>query len=94
MVTVDVVGLYPSIPHAGLEALRKALYNGQNKNIFTDEPTKMAEFVLKKITLNLMERSRKKFRELPLVPNLRLYMYVYSWTKLRSNFLKRKSINL
>ena len=48
MVTVDVVGLYPSIPHAGLEALRKALYNGQNKNIFTDEPTKMAEFVLKK----------------------------------------------
>ena len=23
MVTVDVVGLYPSIPHAGLEALRK-----------------------------------------------------------------------
>ena len=28
MVTADVVGLYPSIPHdAGLEALRKALDN-------------------------------------------------------------------
>ena len=48
MVTEDVVGLYPSIPHdAGLEALRKALYNRENKKISTDDLTKMAEFVLK-----------------------------------------------
>ena len=36
MVTADVVGLYPSIPHdAGLEALRKALDNRENKKIST-----------------------------------------------------------
>ena len=48
MVTTDVVGLYPSIPHdAGLEALRKALDNRENKKISTDDLTKIAEFVLK-----------------------------------------------
>ena len=48
MVTADVVGLYPSIPHdAGLEALRKVLDNRENKKISTDDLTKMAEFVLK-----------------------------------------------
>ena len=41
MVTVEVVGQYPSISHdASLKALRKALDN-------TDDFTKMAEFVLK-----------------------------------------------
>ena len=34
MVTADVVGLYPSIPNdSGLETLRKALDNRENKNI-------------------------------------------------------------
>ena len=48
MVTADVVGLYPSIPHdAGLEPLRKALDNRENKKISTDDLTKMTEFVLK-----------------------------------------------
>ena len=48
MVTANVVGLYPSISHdAGLDALRKALDNRENKNILTDNLTKMAEFVLK-----------------------------------------------
>ena len=49
MVTADVVGLYPSIPHgAGMETLRKALDNRENKKISTDDLTNMAEFVLKK----------------------------------------------
>ena len=48
MVTADVVGLYTSIPHdAGLEALRKAFDNRENKKISTDDFTKMTEFVLK-----------------------------------------------
>ena len=47
MVTADVVGLYPSIPHdAGLKTLRKSLDNRENKKISTDDLTKMAEFVL------------------------------------------------
>ena len=48
MVTVDVAGLYPSIPHdSGLETLKKVLDNRENKKISTDDLTKMAEFVLK-----------------------------------------------
>ena len=45
MVTADVVGLYPSIPHDA--GLRKALDNRENKKISTDDLTKMVEFVLK-----------------------------------------------
>ena len=36
LVTADVVGLYPSIPHeARLKALEKALNNGTNKKVST-----------------------------------------------------------
>ena len=42
MVTTDIVGLYPSTPHrAGLETLRKALDNRENKEISTDDLTKI-----------------------------------------------------
>ena len=48
MVTENVVGLYSSISHdSGLENLRKAFDNLENKNISTDNLTKMAEFILK-----------------------------------------------
>ena len=48
MVTADVVGLYPRIPHeAGLKTLEKALNNGTNKKCSTKDLVKMAKFVLK-----------------------------------------------
>ena len=48
LVTADVVGLYPSIPHElGLEALKKALDNQEVKPIPTKDLVNMAEFVLK-----------------------------------------------
>ena len=48
LVTADVVGLYPSIPHeVGLRALREALNKRDEKIIPTEELLKMAEFVLK-----------------------------------------------
>ena len=48
LVTVDVVFLYPSIPHeAGLQALEEALENRNHKQISTDKLVKMAQFVLK-----------------------------------------------
>ena len=48
LVTADVVGLYPSIPHeAGLRALREALDKQDKKCIPTEDLVKMAEFVLK-----------------------------------------------
>ena len=44
MVTAIIVGLYPSISHdSGLEALRKALDNRENKKISIDDLIKMAE---------------------------------------------------
>ena len=48
MGTVDVVGLYSSAPHdVGLEALRRTLDDRVTKKIDTEDPIKMAEFVLK-----------------------------------------------
>ena len=44
LVTADVVGLYPSIPHeAGLKALKEALDKKENRNIATNDLIRMAE---------------------------------------------------
>ena len=49
LVTADVVGLYPGIPHkAGLKALRNALENRNYQKIPTENFIEMAEFLLKK----------------------------------------------
>ena len=48
LVTADVVGLYPNIPHeAGLKLLKEALDRRREKKTSTDDLVKMAEFVLK-----------------------------------------------
>ena len=46
LVTADVVGLYPSIPHeAGLKALEIAFNNHTNNKVLTEHLVKMAKFV-------------------------------------------------
>ena len=48
LVTIDVVGLYPSIPHAdGLGALSAKLEEREDKSIATEDLLQMAKFVLK-----------------------------------------------
>ena len=48
LVTVDVVGLYPSIPHeAGLQSPEETLENRNHKQISTEKLLKMAQFELK-----------------------------------------------
>ena len=48
LVTADVAGLYPSIPHeAGLKALKEARGKRENRNIATNDLIRMVEFVLK-----------------------------------------------
>ena len=48
LVTADVIGLYPSIPHdEGLDVLRKQFNAFDNKSIPTEDLVKMTEFVLK-----------------------------------------------
>ena len=48
LVTADLVGLYPSMPHeAGPEPLRKRLNERETPREPTEELIKMADFVLK-----------------------------------------------
>ena len=48
LVTADVVGLYPRIPHeAGLKALREVLDKREQHTIPTSELIRVADFVLK-----------------------------------------------
>ena len=50
LVTEDVVGLYPSIPHnAGLESLRKTLNEREASEIPLEDMVQLAEFVYKNI---------------------------------------------
>ena len=44
MVTIDVVGLYPHIPHdEGLQSIREALNNRENPEIPTETVVDLAE---------------------------------------------------
>ena len=62
MVTVDVVGLYPSIPHdEGLKAMRAALDKRAKKDVSTDSLCELAEIVLKN---NIFEFDEKTYRQL------------------------------
>ena len=47
LVTADVIGLYPNIPHnAGLKALNNMLQARKRKAVSTDDLVKMVRFVL------------------------------------------------
>ena len=60
--TIDVVGLYPDIPHEeGLIAIRKALDTRKDKTISTDSLIELAECVLKN---NIFEHDKSVFKQL------------------------------
>ena len=64
LVTADVVGLHPSIPHsAGLNSLKKALENRVNKQIPTSDLVKMAKFVLSNNYFEFSENVFNKYQE-------------------------------
>ena len=59
--TVDVVGLYPNIPHdEGLKAVRNALDSREDKTISTESLLELAECVLKN---NIFEHNTKFFKQ-------------------------------
>ena len=77
LVTADVVGLYPSIPHnAGLETLRRRLNERETSEIPTNDIVQTAEFVLKNIffefngglTLSDPEKLKNAIFEIPIIP--------------------------
>ena len=60
--TIDVVGLYPNIPHdEGQIAIRKALDSREDKTISTDSLMDLAECVLKN---NIFEHNSRFFKQL------------------------------
>ena len=60
--TIDVVGLYPNIPHdEGLIALRKSLESREDKTISTDSLMDLAECVLKN---NIFEHYLSFFKQI------------------------------
>ena len=63
LVTADLIGLYPSIPHqAGLEAIKEALDKRKTHNVPTSKLVKMTKFVLKN-TFNFRIKCFYKFEE-------------------------------
>ena len=59
--TIDVVGLYPNIPHdEGLKAVRNALDSREDKTISTESLLELAECVLKN---NIFEHNTKFFKQ-------------------------------
>ena len=59
--TVDVVGLYPSIPHGeGLEAIREALDRRENPNVATDTLVGLASLVLESNYFEFNDRFYKQ----------------------------------
>ena len=61
--TVDVVGLYPNIPHSeGLTSLRRVLEFRENKQISSDTLVELAEIVLKNNIFQFDEKTFKQVR--------------------------------
>ena len=80
LITADVVGLYPSIPHdTGLQVLYGKLEERADKKISSTDLVEMAEFILKTISLNLKLKSFSKFLKQPLELSLLPHMHVYLW---------------
>ena len=86
LVTADMVGLYPSIPHdGGLEVLRKQYDKLKDKIVPIEDIIKKADFVLKN---NLFEFDSKFYQQILarlLGLNLPRRKLVFLWTILKRN---------
>ena len=59
--TIDVVGLYPNIPHEeGLASIRKHLDNRENKEVTTNTLVELADIVLKNNYFQFLDKTLKK----------------------------------
>ena len=93
LVTADVVGLYPSIPHeAGLKALREALDNRENKQIPTENLLKMAEFVLKNNYFEFNGKVKKQLSGTAIGTKFAPTYASIFMDKLESDFLKSQEL--
>ena len=96
LVTADVVGLYPSIPHnEGLEVLKKQLDNFYEKSIPTEDLVKMAEFVLKNNCFEFNSNQKHHISGTAIGTKFASpYIYIYGWTTWRISFSKMNKFSL
>ena len=89
LVTADVIGLYPSIPHdEGLGVLRKQYDKFLYKKAPTEDIIKMSDFVLKN---NFFEFNSKFFQQISgsaIGTKFAPHMLVFLWTTLKQNLLR------
>ena len=63
--TIDVVGLYPNIPHEeGLASIRKHLDNRENKEVTTNTLVELADIVLKNNYFQFLDKTLKKKKKM------------------------------
>ena len=62
--TVDLVALYPSVPHGkGLEAIREALNRRENPTVASDTLVELASVVLENFFFEFNDRSYRQKRD-------------------------------
>ena len=78
--TIDVVGLYPNIPHSeGLISLRIFLELRDNKQISSDYLIELAEIVLKNIFFEFNQKTFKQVRGTAIGKSLHVHMLFCLW---------------
>ena len=78
--TIDVVGLYPNIPHSeGLISLRRFLELRDNKQISSDSLIELAEIVLKNIFFEFNQKTFKQVRGTAIGKSLHVHMLFCLW---------------
>ena len=88
--TVDVVGLYPNIPHEeGLSAIRKRLDNRMEKYISSDTLCDLAKVVLKNNIFKFGKKTLKQKEGLQSERNLRLLIAFCVWQNWKKKFFKK-----
>ena len=89
LVTADVVGLYPSIPHeARVKALREVLDKREKHSTPKSEPIRMADFVLKNNYFEFNGQIKQHISGTAIDTKLPLIVRVCLWIKLKPLFLK------
>ena len=93
MVTTNVAGIYLGIPHeVGLNALREALGNKENKHIPTDNLVKMVEFVLKNNYFEFNGKVKKRFLGTAIGTKFAPKYAIIFMDKLENDFLKSQEL--
>ena len=85
--TIDVVGLYPNIPHdCGLAFLKDFLDSRVDKQVTTDTLIELTELVLKNNIFEFYDKTYKKFAERQLAQSLLHHMQYFLWQRWKKIF--------